>query len=89
MSARLNLLGASCEREAHLGPGDIIDFLVGSVGIEVKIDGSLSSITRQLHRYAQYERIGSLILMTTRMKHLRLPDEMNGKPLVVILVSSL
>jgi hypothetical protein len=73
------------DREVHLGPEGQIDFVVPiGIGVEIKIKGSLASVTRQLHRYACCDRISSLILVTTRMYHDQMPGEMNGKPLRVI-----
>lgn len=71
------------EREVRLTPHDRIDFLVGDVGVEVKVDGSLASVTRQLHRYAQVEELAGVLLVTTQACHLAVPRELNGKPIVV------
>ena len=81
-------LGLPYQREAHLpGKAGIIDFLVGEgeqlVGLEVKVGGSLSSVTAQVHRYAQVERIAGLLLVTARARHAAMPDTLNGKPFVV------
>lgn len=81
--------GFSFSREHSLTEADRIDFLVGGVGLEIKVDGSLSQVTRQLHRYAQCEEVKSLVLLTSRRKHCKMPPEMNGKTLTVIWVSSL
>jgi hypothetical protein len=76
--------GASFTREKLLGPGDIVDFLVGDVALEVKIGGSLSEVTRQLHRYTQHESVASILLVSSRMRLDNLPAVMNGKPLQVV-----
>jgi hypothetical protein len=70
--------------EVPLTRGDRLDFLVGDVAIEVKVDSSTSSVTRQLWRYAKLPEVNHLILVTTRSKHKNMPDEMNGKPLYVV-----
>jgi len=73
------------EREVVLSPTDRIDFLLSDgIGIEVKIDRSLTSVTRQLFRYAKHERISTLILVTSRIRLLNLPSQLNGKPLLAI-----
>jgi hypothetical protein len=85
-------LGLEFKAEVKLGAKDRIDFLVVSqkVGIEVKVDGSLAAVTRQLWRYADHPDISCFILVTTRSAHQRLPMEMKGKPiLVVYLLNSL
>jgi len=72
----------SFRREVPLTAAERIDFLVsGRIGLEVKVDGSLSDVTRQLHRYAMTDGVAALLLVTTRAKHLELPDTLNGKPL--------
>jgi hypothetical protein len=72
-------------REVRLDAQDRIDFLLGNgIGIEVKIDKSLSAVTRQLHRYAQQPLIVGLLLVTTRMRLRALPPEFNGKPTRVV-----
>lgn len=50
----------AAEREVHLGDGDIIDFMVGGTGIEVKIKGSKRAIYRQCERYCGHARVTSL-----------------------------
>lgn len=71
-------------REAMLTDKDRIDFLIGNVGVEVKIGGSLADVTRQLHRYAQLSCIESLVLVTSKLRLSGLPDTINDKPLVVV-----
>jgi hypothetical protein len=68
----------SYEREAPLGLGRI-DFLVGDVGIEVKIDGGDRAVLRQLQRYANHEEISELLLVTSRVRH-QPPELIEGKP---------
>lgn len=84
LAKRLRAEGVSFDREVHLSPRDRIDFLAGDIGIEVKVDGGNSEITRQLHRYAQSVRIGRLLLITTRMRHLACAGSLNGKPVEVL-----
>lgn len=81
--------GLAYKAEVQLTGKDRIDFLVGNIGIEVKVGGSLSAVTRQLYRYAERPEISDLILVTTRHGHGNLPSEINGKPLyVVFLINS-
>jgi len=75
------------EREVRLAPGDRIDFMCGLVGIEVKVDGSISALSRQLLRYAMSGRVGGLVVVTSRMRQaVQLPARLNDKPLSVITV---
>lgn len=77
------------EREAKLSPTDRIDFLVGEVGIEVKIKGSPTEVARQLNRYVQSEKIQSLLLVTSKATHRALPSELNGKPIKILYLNPL
>ena len=86
------LLRPSCstlEREKRLGPKDVVDFLAnGSIGIEVKTDGSWMAVTRQLQRYAEYPQVRRIILVTTRRKHAsEVPGSLRGKPVDVAWLS--
>lgn len=85
IAAALQAAGVAFEREVRLSDRDRIDFMVGSVGVEVKLDGSLSALTRQLHRYAQSDRVESLLVVTTRARLARVPQSLNGKRVVVAL----
>ena len=73
-------------REYELDKTSRIDFLVNNtVGIEVKIKGTKKSIYKQLLRYAQFDTITELILVTS--KSMGLPATLNNKPLYVINIS--
>lgn len=77
--------GIHYARERTLGRSDRIDFLCeGGVGVEVKIQGSLSDLTRQLFRYAEHPGIERLVLVTTKARLRRLPRTVLGKPLEVV-----
>lgn len=84
IAERLRFLDLAFDREVVLTSKDRIDFLAGDLGIEVKVDGGVTEITRQLHRYAQSERIGRLLLVTTRMRHLSCARSLNGKSVEVL-----
>lgn len=76
--------GISSEREVKLTAHDRIDFMVGKIGIEVKVDFSAAAVVRQLHRYAQLPQIEALVLVTTRHRHCDMPETLNGKPVEVV-----
>ncbi len=76
-------------REVALAPKDRIDFLIGTVGLEVKVDGAEMDVLRQLMRYAQSDQVRALILVTNRSKHSQMPDSLQGKPLAVYLQGGL
>lgn len=71
-------------REVRLTKKDRIDFLVDSIGIEVKIDGTATSLTRQLYRYAQHDLIDSLIVVTNKSKFTNLPNTINNKQIFLL-----
>lgn len=73
-------------REHRLSDRDHIDFLVDpGLGVEVKVSGSLSSVVRQMMRYAEHPEIKGLVLVTTQMQH-RLPRTLAGKPVRTALI---
>lgn len=83
----LQKAGIPFQREVWLSEKDRIDFLIESgVGIEVKIQGSVSALTRQAHRYAQHPRIRSLVIACTRHSLARLPESFNDKPICCALL---
>lgn len=79
----LNELRFDFEREARLTSRDRVDFLVFGVAVEVKIGGSLSSVVRQLHRYAASDRVEAILLVTTQLRLARVPRSLGGKPVHV------
>jgi len=68
-------------REVYLGPGDIVDFMVGDVAVEVKIKGAKRAIYRQLERYAAHDAVGAILLATN--VPMGLPEHINGKPVSI------
>jgi hypothetical protein len=75
-------------REYRLGPRDTIDFMIdGGIGVEVKVGGSLADATRQLHRYAGFDEVHSLVLVTTRSRLANMPMTLQGKPLGTLVLS--
>ena len=71
--------GVTYQREVELAPGDRIDFMVGTVGIEVKIKGTRAQIIRQLARYIRDDRVHEIVLAATSRRVLATaPDEIAG-----------
>lgn len=76
--------GAEVRLDAH----NRIDFLVElnettKVGIEVKIGGSVAALTRQLERYAAFDDVDELLVITTKAQHHHIPTTIGGKPVVL------
>lgn len=76
-------------REFAFNPKDRIDFLVGKIGIECKVDGSKHAVARQLLRYAERPEVEALLLITSRSTHTFPADVLLGKPFKVYRVSGL
>lgn len=70
-------------REYELNAANRIDFMVGSIGVEIKVGHSYASVIRQLHRYAKFDEIDALMLVTTRLQH-QMPITINEKPLLTV-----
>ena len=83
----LERAGVVAERERKLGR-DRVDFFVDGIAVEVKIEGSLSAVTRQLHRYSEHPDVKAVLLVTTKMQHDRMPETMSGKPVRVVRVKT-
>lgn len=75
--------GLSFEREVRLSQYDRIDFMLGRVGVEVKVQGGWRAVRAQLLRYAESERVDELVLVTVKTVHRLVPREMNEKPVFV------
>ena len=78
----LTSFGIEHAREYRLDAGSIIDFMVGGIGVEVKIKGSKLEIWRQLERYAEFDEIETLILVTN--VPMGCPSVVKGKPIYVV-----
>lgn len=80
------LSGYDVQREVRLNARDRIDFTLWGVGIEVKIKGGVSALTRQLVRYAELDEVKGLVVVTSQTQYaLQLPRELGGKPMAVVL----
>ncbi len=76
------------QRETVLSARDRPDFLLPpGLAIEVKIKGPVSAVLRQLERYAEHDRVGAVLLVTTRPDHI-VPAEINGKPILCVCIGS-
>ena len=69
----------------RLSDADIVDFMVGSIAVEVKIKGAKAEIYRQLERYAAHDNVTAILLVSSRSMHL--PALINGKPTLVASLS--
>lgn len=67
------------EREVWIAGGRI-DFIVGDVGLEIKIKGQAAAIVRQLRGYANEPALCGLVLATSKPVHLGM---IGSKPVAV------
>lgn len=65
----LDLAGVPVQREVRLTRRERIDFLVGRLGIEVKVRGSVHDVRRQLVRYAATGALDEILLISTHVLH--------------------
>lgn len=73
------------QREVRLEGGrNRLDFQVGGVAVEVKIDGSLSELTRQVQRYAGLPEVSGVLAVVGRARLRNLPESLCGKPVGVL-----
>lgn len=79
--------GLDYRREVVLTPKNRIDFMVGRIGIEIKVGHPLAQVIRQLHRYAQLDAIDELVLVSNRCRHAMVPEQINGKAVAVVFLS--
>lgn len=75
------------EREYVLTDGDRLDFYLPTerIVLELKIDGSPASVTRQLLRYASHPDVAGIVLATSRARigNLLQAGALAGKPVAV------
>lgn len=83
VESALRAEGLELKREVKRGD-DRIDFVVGGcVGVELKVKGSAGDVQRQLERYALWDDLTELLLVTSKGAHRALPSAVGGKPLLV------
>ena len=88
ISAALDEAGIDFTHEYRLAPGRRIDFMAGSVGIEVKKGRPQSAVLRkQLARYLESNEINAMIVVLQKPCHL--PGQINDKPVFVLALNRL
>ena len=75
--------GLSAEHEAKLGPRCRIDFLVGTVGVEIKKNKpQTAALVEQLGRYAACSQVEELLVVAPR--RVKLPQKIGGKKVTMM-----
>lgn len=85
---RFEEAGLPCVHEAKIGKGCRIDYLVGTVGVEIKKGKPIpATLLKQLSRYAACEGVSALVVVTQRS--VSLPKTVCGKPLRIVALNHL
>lgn len=82
------LAGLGLVREARLSAQERPDFLVGRIAVEVKVKGDMRSLAAQVARYCRLSMVDGVVVVTSRVRHLRLPATIEGKPVAVVELAS-
>jgi hypothetical protein len=82
IEAELSSSGIVFERECRLSAADVVDFMIGSIALEVKVKGNTLEIFRQLERYAKHDRVTAIVLASNYA--MVLPDTIEGKPTLFV-----
>lgn len=72
----------NARREVEIALGCRIDFVIGRVGVEVKVDSPGHAVARQLRRYLGSDLIDEVLLVTNRERH----RDLGTIPFVYVLV---
>ena len=75
-------------REVRLGAAGVIDLVVGRVGVEVKVDGSMPAVARQVDRYARSGLLDAVVVVTNRAKHRAVAGVVTAVPVTVVHVGA-
>lgn len=81
LESELVRAGIEHRREVRLSRHDIIDFMIGAVGIEMKIKGQRREIYAQCARYCEHSEVKALVLATNAA--MGMPTEICGKPVLI------
>lgn len=88
IASALSRAGIMCAHEFRLAPRCRIDFLCGSVGIEVKKGRPLrGALTKQVARYLESEAVSCVIVVMQRA--VALPEYIGGKRVYVVSLNRL
>jgi hypothetical protein len=84
---RLTKLGVSFDRQVIASKDDRFDLLVsGGIVLEIKVGGSASELLRQVERYAQFDYVTHIFVITTRAAHRKIlsAGPLHGKSVEVL-----
>jgi hypothetical protein len=84
LAAALTADGWPVEREVRLDAKCRVDLLIGRIGIEVKVASTADEVERQVRRYLDTRKLDAIVVVTSRVRHLTLPIDINGRPIEVV-----
>lgn len=70
------------QREYRLDSRNIVDFFIRGIAIEIKIKGKKMAIYKQCERYAAFDEVKKIILLTN--KAMGFPEYVNDKRVYVL-----
>ncbi len=87
----LGKMGHKFLREYVLNARSRIDFYLPDhkIGIEVKVAGGVNQVMRQIHRYNACDPIDGVILVTNRIRHTTISEELNHRPVRVVFIGDI
>lgn len=77
MAEAFRAAGLPARAEVRLSARDRIDFVIGRIGLEVKVQGGKRAILRQIERYAESDELDEIVLVTNVA--MGMPAAINGK----------
>lgn len=88
MAALFAAEGIDAESQVALGPGERPDFMIGAPGVRIAVElkraGTPDALARQVRRYARYDQVKAIVVITNRVRHRDIPREIDGKPVRVV-----
>lgn len=80
IDAALTAADVEYATEVRLSARDRIDYVIGRLGVEVKVKGTTDALRRQVTRYTEHDAIDEVLVITTLRRHAhQLPALINGK----------
>lgn len=80
--------GDRVKREVRLDARSRADLMIDQVLVEVKVDGSLSDLARQVRRYARHRQVAGIVVVTNRVRHANVPVLLEGKPVRIVVLAA-
>ncbi len=90
IEAAFSRAGLDVERERRIDARSRLDFFVaGCVAVEVKTQGTVAALVRQVGRYAQDPRVKAVVVASSNPRHRQVPAQVLGVPVRVVVLGGL